>query len=176
MKRLLAALLRDCTPLRALFGVAVRLAAPRHRVGVLAVIRDREGWVLIGHHTFRPWNPWGLLGGWIEPGEAPLAAIHRELAEELGAQAAIEVHGILLAAPHGDGGEPGGFSLIYECSLHGVLRRALPFELLALEWLPEETARRRLRPLEIAALDVAREQARRNAREAPPRGPAAPSA
>jgi len=155
VKRAVAVVLRACGPLRGLFGVAVRLGAPRHRVGVLALIRDREGRLLLAEHTFRPWNPWGLLGGWLEPGEAPEVAVRRELAEELGPRIEVRMGRLLVAGQHGHRGEPPGLSLIFECVLGSALPATLPLELLQLRWVPDAEARRLLRPIEIAALDAA---------------------
>ncbi|QSX79592.1 NUDIX domain-containing protein [Agrilutibacter solisilvae] len=56
-------------------------------VGALLV---RDGRVLLGRRApNRAWLPdaWDLFGGHIEPGESPEAALHRELAEELGVRA-----------------------------------------------------------------------------------------
>ncbi len=147
--------LRAFGPLRGLFGVAVRLGAPRHRVGVLALVRDPEGRLLLAEHTFRPWNPWGLLGGWMEPGEAPHLAIRRELVEEIGPTVDIRVARLLWADQHGHRGEPAGLSLVFACTVEGELPAALPLELLQLRWTPEAEARLLLRPVELAALDAA---------------------
>lgn len=154
MKRALAVALRALGPLRGLFGLAVRLGAPRHRVGVLALIRDPEGRLLLAEHTFRPWNPWGLLGGWMEPGEAPHLAIRRELAEEIGQSLQVHVRRLVWADQHRFRGEPPGLSLIFECTLDGELPASLPLELLQLRWTPESEARLLLRPVELAALDA----------------------
>jgi mutator protein MutT len=58
---------------------------------VVAAVIERNGCVLIaqrkpgGHHPLK----WEFPGGKVEPGEAPDAALIRELAEELGVQARI---------------------------------------------------------------------------------------
>lgn len=160
VKRSLAVLLRAFGPLRGLLGFAVRLGAPHHRVGVLALIRDAEGRLLLGEHTFRPWNPWGLLGGWMETGEPPEDAVRRELEEELGAEARADVGRLVWAGQHRYRGEPPGVSLIFECSLRGGLPSILPLELLQLRWMPESEARSLLRPIEIAALDASQSPGR----------------
>jgi 8-oxo-dGTP diphosphatase len=59
---------------------------------VVAAIIQREGRILIGqrkdlgHHPLK----WEFPGGKVEPGEAPDAALVRELQEELGIQARID--------------------------------------------------------------------------------------
>ena len=154
-KRLLARLLCAGAPLTILFKVMVRLRAPRHRIGVLALVH-RDGLVLIGHHTFRPWSPRGLLGGWIEPGEEPADALRRELREELGSGAEVAVGRLLTAGQHGQPGEPAGLSLVYECRLSGQVPgdSDLPLELISLEWLRLAEARVLLRPIELQALET----------------------
>ena len=62
-------------------------AAAHDCVGALLL---REGRILLGKRApDRRWLPdaWDLLGGHIEPGETPDAALQRELAEELGIRA-----------------------------------------------------------------------------------------
>lgn len=63
---------------------------------------DRPGTLLAARRTEPPRlaGGWELPGGKVEPGELPLAALHRELAEELGVQ--VEV-GAELTAPDGVG-------------------------------------------------------------------------
>jgi 8-oxo-dGTP diphosphatase len=151
LKRLLAAVLRH-GPVTTVFGLAVRLGTRRQRVGVLALIND-QGVVLVGYHTFRPWNPRGLLGGWIEPGEEPAEALRRELREELGVGVEVAVGRLLTAGQHGGRGEPSGMSLVYECSLSGTLPGDLPLELISLQWLPLAEARAVLRPIEVRAIE-----------------------
>lgn len=46
----------------------------------ILVIRDNK--VLLVKHTYQ--RGWYTVGGGVEPGETPLQAVHRELAEEVG--------------------------------------------------------------------------------------------
>lgn len=57
---------------------------PRFMVGVVGVIEDGDGRVLVVHHTYRHDYPWGLPTGFLEHGEQPDAALHREVLEETG--------------------------------------------------------------------------------------------
>lgn len=53
----------------------------------LVLLVDRDGALLMQHRDgYAPIAPnrWGLPGGHIEPGETPVRAAHRELAEETG--------------------------------------------------------------------------------------------
>jgi 8-oxo-dGTP diphosphatase len=54
----------------------------RRRAGVYAMLL-RGDMVLLTHQS-DPWPEFQLPGGGIDPGEGPLAALHREVAEETG--------------------------------------------------------------------------------------------
>lgn len=61
-----------------------RRANPRFLVGVIGVVTDDRGAVLVLRHTYRPSFPWGLPSGWLKRGESVQAALERELHEETG--------------------------------------------------------------------------------------------
>ncbi len=72
----------------------------RKRVAVDLLIRDQEARVLIVKPTYKP--GWDLPGGMVEANESPLAAVRRELVEEL----ALELPSCALlcvewVSPHG---------------------------------------------------------------------------
>ena len=94
--RRLSMWLRRYAPLRWALKIAVRLVAPRHYVGAVAAVFDDAGNVLLVEHVFRTDYPWGLPGGWVEPGEAPVDAVRREIQEEL--QLQIDVKELLSVA------------------------------------------------------------------------------
>jgi ADP-ribose pyrophosphatase YjhB (NUDIX family) len=79
-----AAAIWNRLPVR-LRGAIMRVYPPgRFRVGVLAMVVAGSGEVLLLRHRFRAGRPWGLPGGWLEPGESPAEGVCRELGEELG--------------------------------------------------------------------------------------------
>ncbi len=53
-------------------------------VGVMAVIFDEDGRVLLLNHTYRREHPWGLPSGWLRARESAADAIAREVQEETG--------------------------------------------------------------------------------------------
>lgn len=61
-----------------------RLLFPTFLVGVVGVIENDRGEILLLRHTYRERHPWGLPSGWIERGEQPADALRRELREEAG--------------------------------------------------------------------------------------------
>jgi 8-oxo-dGTP diphosphatase len=68
-------------------GVRWRLSwrlTQKFLVGVVAVIFDDQGRILLLNHTYRPDYAWGLPSGWLKARESPAAAIVREVAEETG--------------------------------------------------------------------------------------------
>lgn len=63
---------------------------PKFLVGVVGVIHDGQGRVLLLEHRFRPPYPWGLPGGYIGSGETLEAGLRRELREEVALEVEIE--------------------------------------------------------------------------------------
>jgi len=61
-----------------------RLIFPTFLVGVVGIVENEAGEVLLLRHTYRDPVPWGLPSGWIEHGEQPADALRRELREEAG--------------------------------------------------------------------------------------------
>ena len=62
----------------------ISVLGPRFLVGVLALIFDSSGRVLLLRHTHDRAHPWGLPSGRLEQTETPPQALVRELAEETG--------------------------------------------------------------------------------------------
>jgi 8-oxo-dGTP diphosphatase len=62
----------------------VRVASATFLVGVLGIVVDEKGRVLLFKHTYRPFAPWGLPSGMLKPNESPAEAIEREIREETG--------------------------------------------------------------------------------------------
>lgn len=64
--------------------LGILLAEARFTVTVGAVITDERERVLLLQHHFRAGSGWGIPGGFVQVGEQPLAALRRELREEIG--------------------------------------------------------------------------------------------
>ena len=60
-------------------------------VGTVAIVRDPDGRVLVGRHTYRSRAPWGLPGGWVRRDENPARAVVREILEETGLHVEVQV-------------------------------------------------------------------------------------
>jgi 8-oxo-dGTP diphosphatase len=76
------------------------LLSPKFTVGVMGLVRDDEGRVLLLKHTYRPGRPWGLPGGGLRLGESLEDCIRREVREE--ANLRVQVVELLSAAAHYD--------------------------------------------------------------------------
>jgi 8-oxo-dGTP diphosphatase len=133
---------------------------------VAALVRDDEGRVLLTRRRADQPMPllWELPGGKVEPGEAPTAALARELHEELGCDAEVgRIDDVIFHRyPEFD-----LLMLVYRCRLSG---RPRPVEVGELAWVP----RARLLDYEVLPADgplVAR-LAQERAPHEPPETPA----
>lgn len=116
---------------------------------VLAAVVERAGRLLLARRPpgKRHAGLWELPGGKFLPGEAPLDAARRELAEELGVEVAA-VGGLLLAVP-----DPGSAFVVefYRADMRG---EPIALEHTELAWaLPEELAGYPLAPGDRAFLE-----------------------
>lgn len=98
--------------LRVLAEVSEHLFAPRQSIGVLAVIVNADGHVLLAEHATRPQEPWGLPGGWLGKRELPEDGVLREVTEELDLPVALD--GYVGSHVHDYGRRmPRGLTLVY---------------------------------------------------------------
>jgi ADP-ribose pyrophosphatase YjhB (NUDIX family) len=132
--------------------VAARVVAPRHRVGAVGAVFDREGRVLIVEHAYRTDFPWGLPGGWVQPGEDPGHAVARELREELALD--VEVRELVACAVVGrirTSTHPVHLGLAYYCRLKSA-PSAVSGEVLGFEWSAPAEISRELDPFQRDAI------------------------
>jgi 8-oxo-dGTP pyrophosphatase MutT (NUDIX family) len=109
------------------------------RVVVGALVRDHR--VMLGHRsTAKRVNPggWDLPGGVIEPGESELAALARELHEELGVQVATESVSHLCRVIVGPADGPVRLSAWLVRDWHGTPANVAPDEHDDLGWFGPE--------------------------------------
>lgn len=126
-----------------------RLLQARFSAGVVAVILNERGEVLLVEHVFHPYHPWGLPGGWVDRREDPANTLLRELREEL--ELRIEVGPVLLVkVEHGN-----HIDMAYLCQQAGPVG-ALSSELLGYRWQrPDDLPR--LQPFHLRAVQRALE-------------------
>jgi ADP-ribose pyrophosphatase YjhB (NUDIX family) len=154
--RRLSTLLRRVAPLRWALKAAVRLIAPTHCVGAVVAVFDDDGRVLLVEHVFRTDYPWGLPGGWVSRGEAPAAAVAREVWEELRLE--IEVRELICAervpatrmANH-----PSHIGLAYYARLRGGTGVSSA-EVLSLRWADPAQIDVEMAPFQRSAVNAAR--------------------
>jgi ADP-ribose pyrophosphatase YjhB (NUDIX family) len=109
-----------------------RLKQPKFSAGVVGVMFNEAGQVLLVEHVFHPYAPWGLPGGWVDRDENPDEAVIRELREELELDAQI---GPLLLAEVDFGNH---LDLAYLCYARGEVGE-LSKELLDYGWYGADT-------------------------------------
>jgi 8-oxo-dGTP diphosphatase len=98
----------------------------RFSAGVVGVVFDDRGQLLLVEHVFHPHTPWGLPGGWIDDRENPAEALKREFREEL--ELEIDTERVLLVI-----GENNHIDVAYLCSAKGQIGK-LSNELLSYRW------------------------------------------
>lgn len=116
-------------------------ATRTRKLVVAALCRDESGRILLTQR--RADQPMGLYwefpGGKVEPGEAPVAALERELREELGCDARVGRIDEVVFHAYADFDL---YMLVYACTLAGAPR---PVEVADLRWVP---------PAELAGYEV----------------------
>lgn len=91
----IAALVRRLPGLMKVAHHSYRLIQPKFSVGVVGVVFNDAGQVLLVEHVFHPRHPWGLPGGWIAGAEQPHETAIREIQEEL--SLTVEVQQLLIS-------------------------------------------------------------------------------
>jgi len=101
---------------------------PKYTIGVIGVIFNDVGQVLLVKHVFHPKHPWGLPGGWVERRETPARAVQREIQEELSIH--VEVGQLIcqdvVFANHLD--------IAFLCTTDSTSQFSLSYELLTYGW------------------------------------------
>lgn len=105
-------------------------------VTVVAAVIERAGRILIAQRKRTGQHPlkWEFPGGKVEPGEAPEAALIRELAEELGIEARIA--GEITRYEYAYPGRSPILLIFYRVAEFAGEPRNLDFE--QIEWTPRE--------------------------------------
>jgi 8-oxo-dGTP diphosphatase len=62
----------------------IRVTQKKFTASVGVIITNADEKILLLEHILRPGSGWGIPGGFIEHGEQPDQAVHRELREETG--------------------------------------------------------------------------------------------
>ncbi len=106
-----------------------RFFRPKYSMGVVGVLFNEAGEVLLVEHVFHPRIPWGLPGGWVDNNEDPQTAVLRELREEL----SIQAH--TLAIIVAEKTIYNHLDLAYLCQTVDAVG-VLSYELLAYRWFP----------------------------------------
>ena len=105
-----------------------RLTRPRFTAGVIGVLFNPLGEVLIVEHVYHTSPQWGLPGGYVDRNEEPRIAVARELREEL--ELTVEVvRPLLIERPY-----PDHLDLAYLCQSSGTVGK-LSSELINYRWV-----------------------------------------
>lgn len=121
-----------------------RFFQTKYSMGVVGIIWNEQGEVLLVEHVFHPRHRWGLPGGWIGNDEKPADALIRELEEELGLLATAETLVLF------DKTQRNHLDFAYTCSIQNTVQK-LSGELLAYDWFAPN-ALPKLHPFQYQAI------------------------
>jgi 8-oxo-dGTP diphosphatase len=122
-------------------GGRVTNATRTRKLVVAALCTDAEGRILLTQRRHDQPMPllWEFPGGKVEPGEAPVDALAREIREELGCDARVGRIDDVVFHAYADFDL---YMLVYTCALVGEPR---PVEVAQLRWVP---------PVELTSYEV----------------------
>ena len=132
-KRALAHLLRRVPIAQGLLRGVARFFGARVTVGVVGVVLDDAGRVLLVEHVFHPRRPWGLPGGWLQSGESPAEGLAREIAEETGLEVGVLRPLLVDTSPHSSR----HLDIAFLCAARGDVTE-LSREILDYDWVPPD--------------------------------------
>ncbi len=145
----IAAILARMPVLTVVMRVAFRQLQAKYTAGVVGVIVNEGGEILIVEHVFHPGWSWGLPGGWLGKREQPSAGLQRELREELGLDVKI-LHPLLVDLGAYSGAH---LDMSFLCRSVGQISQ-VSRELLGFQWVRPEDAPRML-PFHAASVRAA---------------------
>jgi ADP-ribose pyrophosphatase YjhB (NUDIX family)/rhodanese-related sulfurtransferase len=103
------------------------------KVGADAAIVDEEGRLLLVERADD--RCWGLISGWVEPGEHPAETVVREAKEEVGLDVAVgELLGVFHRPASSATGPHAVVSVVYRTTVTGGEITLQPHEVLAVRW------------------------------------------
>jgi 8-oxo-dGTP diphosphatase len=108
-----------------------QLGRPRFTAGVVGVVFNDLGELLLVEHVFHPHTPWGLPGGWVDRNEALPVGLAREMREELELHVEVEQVVLVEIVPH----RQNHIDIAFLCSAHNPVGK-VSSELLGYQWTP----------------------------------------
>lgn len=108
----------------------VRWTRARFTAGVVGIVLNERGEVLLVEHVFHAPDRWGLPGGWMERNEPPHKALQRELREELGLHVSVLDPVLVEQGAHG-----AHLDIAFTCRAENQVQH-LSAELLEYRWTP----------------------------------------